>query len=225
MPAALSRTFFLTTIGKKYLMGVTGLVWVGFVMAHMAGNMLILISPALYNAYGHAIVSNKPLLYVAEAALVFAIAAHASLGILLTKENRSARPRGYAVNPNGEKGASVASKTMAPQGALILAFVISHLNTFKYGSYYATNVNGVEMRDLHRLVLEVFRQPGYVVWYVVCLVLLGFHLSHGVGSIFQSLGLKNDKWAPTIKKLSVAYAVIVALGFLSQPIYVFFIAG
>jgi succinate dehydrogenase / fumarate reductase cytochrome b subunit len=191
----------------------------------MAGTMLILVSPSLYNAYGHAIVSNKIVLYGAETLLILAILTHIFTAICLTKVNISARPQRYAVSPNGEKGASLASKTMAAQGSLILAFVISHLITFKYGSYYETTVDGVTMRDLHRLVVEVFHQPGYVAWYVLCLVLLGFHLSHGVGSVFQSLGLKNDKFAPLINKISIGYGLIVAAGFLSQPIYVFLIAG
>ncbi len=225
MAAAEARFFLFTSIGKKYLMGITGLIWAGFVLSHMAGNMLILVSPSLYNAYGHAIVSNKIVLYGAETLLILAIITHVLTAISLTRANISARPQRYAVAPNGAKGASLASKTMAAQGSLILAFVISHLVTFKYGNYYETNVDGVAMRDLHRLVVEVFHQPGYVAWYVLCLALLGFHLSHGVGSVFQSLGIKNDKFAPIINKLSLGYGLVVAAGFLSQPIYVFLIAG
>jgi succinate dehydrogenase / fumarate reductase, cytochrome b subunit len=222
MAAAPARPFFLSTIGKKYLMAATGLVWAGFVLSHMAGNMLILISPSLYNAYGHAIVSNKPLLFVAETGLILSIIVHVTTAIMLTIENRRARPQRYAISPNGEKGASLASKTMAIQGSLILAFIVLHITTFKYGTIYQTTVDGVVMRDLHRLVVEVFHQPGYVAWYGLCLLLLGFHLSHGVGSIFQSLGLRSDRAAKNIKKMSLAYGAIVATGFLSQPIYVFF---
>jgi succinate dehydrogenase / fumarate reductase cytochrome b subunit len=149
------------------------------------------------------------------------------MAISLTLENRRAGGGGnrYAVLPGGVKRASLASRTMAAQGSLILVFIILHITTFKYGQYYETTVNGVQMRDLHRLVVEIFQQPGYVVWYVVCLVLLGFHLSHGVGSIFQSFGLKNDHYGPMIKKLSLGYGLFVFLGFLSQPLYVYFFAG
>lgn len=224
--AAGARPFFLTTIGKKYLMGLTGLIWAGFVISHMAGNLLILVSADAYNKYGHAIVSNPLILYPAETILIFAFISHVTLAIMLTIENRKASGGGrYAVSPSGSKRVSLASRTMAVQGSLILAFIILHIITFKYGQYYETTVDGVQMRDLHRLVVEVFQQPGYVAWYVVCLVLLGFHLSHGVGSIFQSFGIKNDHYAALIKKLSIAYGLIVALGFLSQPIYVYFFAG
>jgi succinate dehydrogenase / fumarate reductase cytochrome b subunit len=125
------------------------------------------------------------------------------------------------MTPSGAKGVSLASQTMAIQGTLILVFVITHLIGFKFGAYYETTVNGVVMRDLHRLVVEVFSNPVAVAWYVIALILLGMHLSHGFGSIFQSLGLRTRSNAEKLNKLSWAYAVIVAGGFLSQPIYVF----
>jgi len=213
--------FLKSTVGRKYIMGITGLVWMGFVLSHMAGNMLILVSPDLYNAYGHAIVSNKPLLYGAETVLVLALIAHVGTAISLTIQNRKARNTRYAMTPNGEKGASLASKTMAVQGSIVLAFIILHLATFKYGTHYDTMVDGVKMRDLHKLVVEVFHQPGYVLWYVVSLLLLMFHLSHGAHSVFQSFGILERKMQCGLKKFAWTYAVIVVLGFLSQPAYVF----
>ena len=225
MSVAHARPFFLTTIGKKYLMGFTGLIWAGFVLTHMLGNLLIFVSADAYNSYGHKLVTSG-ILIPAEIVLVLAILTHVVMAILLTIENRKAGGGNrYAMLPGGEKRASLASRTMAVQGSLILAFIILHLITFKYGQHFETTVDGVVMRDLHRLIIEVFQQPVYVVWYVVSLILLGFHLSHGVGSIFQSLGFKNDHYAPMIKTVSVAYGIIVFLGFLSQPLYVYFFAG
>ena len=212
--------FFRSTVGKKYVMGITGLIWAGFVLGHMAGNMLIFVSKDAYNAYGHALTSGN-LIYLIEAVLVGALLAHVACAISLTIGNRRAKPKGYAVVGKGEKATSVASRTMAAQGSLILAFVILHLVTFKFGTYYETTVNGVVMRDLARLFVEVFQNPIYVGWYVVCLILLGFHLSHGVKSIFQSFGILNRANEDKVKKLGLAYGAIVALGFLSQPIYAF----
>lgn len=215
------RPFFLTSIGKKYLMGLTGLVWAGFIFGHMAGNMLMFISADMYNAYGHALTSGK-MIYLIEAVLVLCLLVHVVCAVGLTIENRAARGgQRYAVRSRSAKGGSWASRTMAVQGSVILAFIILHLATFKYGTYYETNVDGVVMRDLHRLLVEVFQSPGYVVWYLVALVLLGFHLSHGIGSLFQSLGLKNERTEPLIKKVSLLYAIVVAGGFLAQPIYIF----
>lgn len=221
----MNRSFLLSSIGKKYLMGLSGVVWAGFVAGHMAGNSLMFISADLYNAYGHAITSGMAI-YAIEALLILALFTHVAMAILLTIENRKARGnQRYAMNPNGAKGSTLASRTMAIQGSLVLVFIILHIATFKFGTYYETTVNGVVMRDLHRLLVEVFHEPGYVVWYLVALVILGFHLSHGVGSIFQSFGVREDKWAKVIKGVSLGYAIVVAGGFLAQPIYVYLLAG
>lgn len=216
-----SHGFLRSTIGKKYLMGLAGLIWAGFVFAHMAGNLLVFVSADAYNAYGHAITSGA-ILYVAETVLVAALVAHVVLAISLTRQNSAARAGGgYAVKAKGEKKARFASTTMGIQGSLILVFIILHLITFKYGTHYETVVNGVPMRDLHRLMVEVFQQPGYIVWYIIALIILGFHLRHGVGSVFQSFGWMDGRYQPVLRKLSLLYAIVVALGFISQPIYLF----
>lgn len=213
--------FFKSTVGRKYLMGASGLVWMGFILTHMAGNMLILVNADMYNSYGHAIVSNKVLLYATEIIIVSALVIHVWSAISLTLRNRAARGSRYAMTPNNEKGSSWASKYMAVQGSIVLAFIILHLATFKYGTNYETNVNGVVMRDLHRLIVEVFQNPYYVGWYVVSLLLLMFHLSHGAASIFQSFGILERKMQCQVKKFAWVYAIIVVGGFLSQPIYVY----
>lgn len=214
-------SFIQSTVGKKYLMGLSGLIWAGFIFGHMAGNMLILVSPDAYNAYGHAIVSNKILLYGTEIALLGALVTHVILAVLLTKQNRQSRGNQYAVSPKGEKGPSFASQWMAVQGSIILVFIISHLITFKYGPPYETTVDGVVMRDLAKLIYEVFSSPGALAWYLVSLVLLGFHLTHGVRSIFQSFGLLHPAYQPIIRRAGVVYSVVVAGGFISQPLFVF----
>lgn len=225
MAAVSTQPYAFTSVGKKFIMGVTGLIWAGFVMGHMAGNLLMFISSEAYNAYGHAITSGYSI-YLIESVLLAAFAIHVFCAVALTIENRKARgPQKYAMSPNGSKGVSIASKTMAIQGSLILVFLILHIATFKYGTYYETTVHGVAMRDLYRLMHEVFQQPGYVVWYVVCLILLGFHLSHGFGSTFQSLGIKNERTEPLLNKLSILYGLVVAGGFISQPLFMLFFAG
>lgn len=206
------------------MMAVTGLIWAGFVFTHMAGNFLLFVSPEAYNSYGHALTSGK-LIYLIEAILIFSFFTHVFCAVSLTKENRASGGAGrYALPTNGEKSVTKASKMMAVQGSLVLVFLITHISGFKFGTYYETTVDGVVMRDLYRLIFEVFHQPMFVFWYLICLVLLGFHLSHGIGSTFQSLGLRNDRYASVISKLSVLYGLIVAGGFIFQPIYIFFIA-
>jgi succinate dehydrogenase / fumarate reductase cytochrome b subunit len=213
--------YLTSSIGRKQLMGLSGLGLSLFVLTHMAGNMLIFVGPDAYNSYSHALITNK-LIYVAEAGLVFLFLLHAITATWLTIENRRARPQGYYQGTNGAKAVCPASKTMAYQGVIILVFTILHLITFKYGTMYETTVNGVVMRDLHRLVLEVFHKPGYVAWYVVALIALGFHLSHGFASSFQSLGFNHTRYTPWLKCAGRAYAFIVMAGFLAQPLYVYF---
>lgn len=216
--------FLKSSIGRKYIMGLSGVVWAGFVFGHMAGNMLIFIGPDQYNAYGHALTSGM-IIYVVEAVLITALVAHVICAVSLVIKNRAARTSRYSQSIGGEKGASLTSRTMAAQGSLILAFIILHIITFKYGTYYETTVNGVVMRDLARLMMEVFVQPVYLIWYFVSLVILGFHLRHGISSIFQSFGLTSSYQSQLARKLGIVYAVVVALGFLSQPIYVYMIAN
>ena len=212
-------TFFGSKIGKKYMMGVTGLIWSGFVLMHMLGNLLIFAGPKAYNSYSHAIVSNHIVLYGAEVVLLLSLAIHISLAVLLNRESKKARGSSYYMTPNGQKGASLASRTMVFTGAIILVFVIYHLITFKYGPHYTAVYGGVEMRDLYALVIEVFKNPAYVGGYVFCLLVLGIHLSHGVGSMFKSWGFNHPKYTPWLERFGYVYAVIVAAGFISQPIF------
>jgi len=211
-----------SSIVKKFIMGLTGLGLVGFVFGHMTGNFLIFKGAEAYNTYGYFLTSNPAYPLIAWG-LVGCVALHVLMGILLAKENNAAKGGRYAVAPNKDKESSFASNTMAYTGILILFFISSHLYGMKYGTYYEVTYDGVVMRDLHRLVVEIFQSPLNVFWYVVSLVFLGIHLSHGTSSIFQSLGFNHPRYTPAIKCIGVVYAVVVALGFISQPLYVYFV--
>lgn len=200
---------------------MSGLIWVGFVMAHMLGNVLLFVGSDAYNQYSHALTSGK-IIYVVEGALLFSILSHIIMGVRLTLKNKGSKGSRYHVAAAGEKKVSVASRTMIFHGSVILFFVIYHLITFKFGTYYETKVDGVVMRDIHRLVVEVFSNPAAVAGYLFCLFLLALHLSHGVGSLFQSFGWNSRAHDKRIKCLSMIYAIIVGGGFMIQPIYVYF---
>lgn len=215
--------FLTSSVGRKYLMAATGMAWYLFVLTHMLANMLILFDANAYNKYSHALISN-PLIYVAEGGLVLMLLTHTFTGISLFLRNAKSKPQKYAVVPSRVKGASLASKTMIFTGSITLFFVVTHLITFKYGPWYTTVIDGVEMRDLHRLVLEVFQSPGYVVGYIVALGLLALHLFHGISSSFQTFGVSHPRWNASLKAFGILYSVTVTLGFLSQPLYVFLIA-
>lgn len=214
--------FLKSTIGRKQLVALAGLGLALFVFAHMAGNMLILVSPKAYNLYGHALITN-PLIYIAEAGLITIFLGHTFFALILSFKNYGSRNSKYAKSPEVKAKASLASKTMWFQGLVIFAFVILHLLTFKFGTHHTVVYDGLEVRDLHKLVIEVFSQPIYVVGYIFTLILMFGHLAHGVGSVFQSLGFNSVKHSGTINALSTVYSVVVVGGFISQPLYVYFI--
>jgi len=216
------KRFFFTSVGKKQIVALTGLGMSGFIVTHVAANMMLLFSPQAYNEYSHKLVTN-PLLPIAEWGLVLMLVVHVWYAVNLVLANRAARTVGYYQRPNSDgKGSSFAVRTAILSGLLLFAFLVLHLITFKYGTYYTTQYNGVEMRDLYRLVAEKFHEPGYVVWYVFSMVVLGLHLRHGISSVFQSLGATGVR-QPLVQRIGLVFAVLVAGGFISQPLY--FILG
>ena len=204
------------------MMAVAGLALCLFVLSHTLGNFLLFVGPEAYNKYAHNLTSN-PLLYLAEAGLLLMFVLHIVEGISVTITNRKARPQNYAVYASGEKRTTYTQRTMMWQGGVILAFVVLHLITFKYGEVYMVRYGEVEIRDLFRLVYEVFQNPVYVVWYVLAVGILGFHLSHGLYSSLQSLGFNHPAYTPKIKCASVLYGIVIGVGFALQPIYMMFI--
>lgn len=205
-------------------MGITGLVWAGFVLTHMIGNLLIVAGPKAYNSYSYAIINN-PLLILAESFLLLTLLVHVVDGVMLTLKNKAARVVRPAIGTNGAKAPRFQSKWMIFHGSIILVFVVLHIAHFKFGPAetegYVTQFNGVEMRDLHRLVIETFHQPLYLLWYGFAMVIVGLHLSHGLYSSFASLGFYHPKFSPLLSKIGYVYAAVVALGFIIPPIYVF----
>ncbi|MCB0356580.1 MAG: succinate dehydrogenase cytochrome b subunit [Bdellovibrionales bacterium] len=216
-------SYFCSTIGRKQMVGLTGLLLSLFVLSHMLGNLLIFKGPEAYNVYGHTLVSN-PFIYVAEAGLVVLFFVHVLLGVWLTKLNKGARDQAYAQAAEGDKATSLIQKTMIYQGVIIFVFVVWHLITFKYGPYYEyTSIkNGEVIRDLYKLLFEVFKDPKYVIGYVACVVVLGLHLSHGFSSSLRTLGFNHPKYDKKVRLLGSLYAALVLIGFLAQPLYVYF---
>jgi len=213
-----------STIGKKFVAAITGLAITGFVFVHMLGNLTFLVSSDAFNLYSHTLISLGPALYAIELVLLAAFVFHAYMAISVTLHNRNARPSGYA-NVRGAGGASYkssSSTSMIYTGILMLAFLVMHLITFKWGPYYTTVVNGVEMRDLFKLVDETFKNPMYTFGYVVIMLLLGWHLRHGFWSAFQSLGANHPRFSKQIYSTGIAFAILVTIGFVGVPLYVFF---
>jgi succinate dehydrogenase / fumarate reductase cytochrome b subunit len=212
--------FLTSSIGRKMLMAATGLLLLVFLVFHLEGNLLLYAGPEVFNEHSHELISN-PLVYVAELGLIVLFVAHFVSGILVYRGSAAARPEPYQHKrwAGHTSHRTWASTTMILSGLVVLVFVPVHLWTFKFGRYYASAAHP-EMRDLYKLVIEEFHKPGYVVWYVFAMVVIGFHLWHGFGSAFESLGVHYRK---TLRRFGEALAVLVAAGFLSIPIAVYFL--
>ncbi len=216
-------SLFKSSIFKKWIVGATGLGLSFFVLIHMSGNMLLWQGAESYNLYAHGIISN-PFLEVGEILLLLAFILHVALAISLARQNRMARPLSPKMRATLEKDARFASRSMIYTGLVVLVFTILHLKTFKYGPNYEVTYHGVTMRDLHRLVVEKFQEPLYIIWYFSALVVLGIHLSHGASALFQSLGIATVRNV-YLKRIGWLFALVIAAGFISQPIYAFYFAG
>jgi succinate dehydrogenase / fumarate reductase, cytochrome b subunit len=219
--------FFRSSLGKKYIMAITGAGLFFFVVAHMLGNLQIFLGPESINRYGSFLQSLGELLWVARIGLIVLVLLHIWSAIQLSAENKAARPVGY-----GEykpKGSTYASRTMLMSGLIIAAFIIYHLLHFTVQAQ--VNGTGRDFVQLHddKGRHDVYRMMvmGFSVWYVslfyiIGMVLLSLHLSHGVQAMFQSLGLKNRNWKPFIDGFAKFIAIALLVGYCSIPIAVLF---
>ncbi len=198
-------------------MALTGLVLAGFVLGHMTGNLLMFKSPAAINAYAKWLHENVALLWTARSVLLISVFAHIWVGIQLTLENRAARAGGPAVEAT--RRATIGSRTMPYSGVVILGFVIFHLLHFTLKMVALGDV-AVDPNDVYKMVVTGFSCKTVAVFYIISMLLLCLHLSHGVSSVFQTLGLRNERWRGRLDVLALAYAWIVALGFISIPLAV-----
>jgi len=212
-----------TSVGSKFLVALTGLSLVGFLIVHLAGNLLILLGPEKFNNYSHALISN-PLVIPAELGLIALLLLHVFKAVQHVVRGKTARPQSYTkqVWAGGPSRKSIGSATMVVSGLLVLVFLITHLAKLKFGPHYPSTGADAEVRDLYRLVAEVFQSPGLVVFYVISMIVVGLHLRHGISSAFQSLGLMTPGWTATILSGGLWLAVILAAGFALIPVWVYF---
>lgn len=218
--------FLTTSIGRKFLMSITGLFLVGFIGVHFSINLLLIFddSGELFNLGAHFMATN-PLIKVMEPVLGLGFVIHIIWSFFLEYQNYKARPVKYAVRKAGE-GSTWASRNMLVLGALVLVFLVMHIIDFfyviKFKSHEMTTaiVDGIEMEDTYTLVATLFKESVvYCILYVLGGVLLGIHLSHGFWSAFQTLGLSNKNWLKRLQFVGKIYAILIAVGFSVIPLY------
>ena len=193
-------------------------------MFHLLGNLVLLTNSQAYNQLAHFLNSLGILLYVIEFILLGAVIFHIAVAINIKLNTLKARPTNYTELQSAglPSKQSLASRTMIFSGLVLLVFLIFHLLTFKFGTYYPTTINGIEMRDLSRLVIEKFQQPLYTFGYLGVMLLLGLHLRHGIWSGWQSLGLLNSRLSPLVYTVALVLAILIAVGFLALPLAIYF---
>ena len=200
-----------SSIGKKFMMAVTGMAFIGFLMAHLAGNLTIYGGGEAFNAYAEKLHSLGPLLIVFELGLVLFAGVHIVTGITLFLQNRQARPTGYTCYESSG-GRTLSSRTMPYTGLIILGFVIFHLINFSF-------VDKTD-RTIFQIVSSAFANPLYVIIYISVMIIVALHVRHGFWSAFQTLGGNHPKYMPAIMVLSIVIGVVVAVGFGFLPIYI-----
>ncbi len=221
--------FLTSSIGRKLLMALTGLFLILFLAVHLAGNLQLLHDDGgiAFNTYAN-FMAHNPLIQFVSKGNFFFILLHAILGIALWSKNRAARgTQGYAVTKTRATQTSPGlAKFMWAFGIVIFVFLIVHLVQFWAMMHYGeigygidfVNIDGKEVRNLYTLVEATFTNAGFVLFYVVCMVVIALHLWHGFQSAFQSMGLNHPKYTPVIKFVGAAYSVLVPLGFAVIPI-------
>jgi succinate dehydrogenase / fumarate reductase cytochrome b subunit len=212
-----------SSIGKKIIVAITGALLFGYLIAHMAGNLLAYLGADYINAYAEKLKQSGPLLWAARGGLLLVFVIHVYYTILVTRENQAARPQGYIVTK--PRRSTFASRTMIVSGLVVFAFLIYHIAHFtlhwtdpKYAHLEDHRGLSGPRHDVYHMVTDAFARPGVVMIYAVALLLVFSNLSHGISSLLQTLGLSNHRWWPIWKKLGVGVAGLLILGFLAVPV-------
>ena len=231
-------SFFRSSIGRKILMAVTGLILIGFVIGHLVGNLQVFQDPDHLNGYAQFLHQLGPLLWVARIGLLIAVVIHIWAATVLTLENKQARgPEAYGFKHTIR--ATLASRTMRLTGYVVLAFILYHLAHFTFGAAQAGTFkanlpaytmqqdysvagfpvvkSGAQVADVHSMVILAFQNAAVSVFYIVAVGLLSFHLLHGFDSMFQTFGVRSSRWSPGLRKLTVLFCAAYFLGNLAIP--------
>lgn len=230
-------SLFRASIGKKFIMAITGAVLIAFVTGHLVGNLQIFASPDKINGYARFLQSLGPVLWIERLILLACAILHVWTAVQLTIENHQARPEKYGFSHTIQ--ATLSSRTMRWTGGVVAAFIAFHLAQFTVGCADAADFKGVldqykmaddfhllgfpvvargeQVPDVYSMVFLGFSHTAVSVFYIIAVGLLAFHLAHGAESMFQTLGWKSGQWAGLLKKAVVLCCVLYFLGNLAIP--------
>jgi len=213
--------FYEAPIGKKAVMAVTGVILFGYALGHLLGNLQI-YSPDRDQINRYAAFLHDPgraaLLWGVRAFLLAAVVLHITASIQLWIWNRTARPVRYRTK--SDVPSSYAARTMIWSGPILAAFVIFHVLHLTVGSVFPLRELGPNQPDVRANLIAGFQHPAVAAFYIVAMLLLCLHLYHGLWSMFQSMGFSHPRFAPGLKRLAAAVAVLIAAGNISIPVAV-----
>jgi succinate dehydrogenase / fumarate reductase cytochrome b subunit len=204
----------LSTLQKKQIVGVTGLVMVGFVLAHLSGNFLIFKGAESYNGYAEFLESLGALLWVARIGLIVSFVLHMAFTINLVIINRKARNSRYYAYQNHRNESSLATRLMPLTGTVIFLYIVFHLLDFTFA-----DKSGIP-DGLFGLVVKTLGSPIHSMMYIVAMVCVGLHMFHAFQSVFQTFGVMSANNQVAITRVSRALGVLVAIAFSSIPLYI-----
>jgi succinate dehydrogenase / fumarate reductase cytochrome b subunit len=214
---------FSSSIGKKLIMGITGLFLISFLVVHCFLNSFVFFdnTGVLFNEGAHFMATNW-IIRAMEVVLMAGLLAHIIQGLRLTIQNRAARPVRYAVN-NGNANSKWYSRSMGLLGTLILIFLIVHLSQFWTVSRFTgiPTVDASGHEDLYAVMKETFSNIWFVVLYVLSMISLAYHLLHGFSSAFQTMGWNHKKYTPIIKAVGVWFSILIPLIFAAMPVWIY----
>ena len=210
--------FTKSSIGKKFMMAVTGSFLLIFLIIHLVGNITLFFGPSAFNAYVSTLDVVKPLIRVIELVLLAAFVIHILNGLKLWLENKRAKGLDYKVSGASENS-SLFSRTMALTGSIVFIFLVTHLGTFFWRFNVHDPMGFAGNHQYYDIVVYFFGIWWYAILYVIAMIFLGYHLNHGFQSAFQTFGWNHNRYTPMIKKIGTIYAIIMAAGFASMPLY------
>lgn len=216
-----SRGPLTSSIGRKLVVAVTGVLLVGFLLAHLAGNLQVFAGQDRLNAYAEGLRHLGALLWVARIGLIVIALLHVVLSLQIAAENRAARGTAYAVsNP---VAATLPARSMALTGLMLLCFVLYHLAHFTWHfahPEYSGRLDAAGRPDVYSMLVASFGQPLIVLPYAAAMILLGLHLSHGASSFFQTLGWRHPRREKLLARVGPVLGTLVAAGYLAIPLAV-----
>ncbi len=209
-----SGGFFSSTLGKKWLMAVTGIILFGFVVGHMLGNLQIYLGQEQLDHYAELLQANQAFLWAFRSVLLFCVSVHIWAAVLVWLRNRSARPVKYKMFQ--PPGLDYAARTMVWSGPIIALFIVYHILDFTVGTTNPDFIKG----EVYHNVIASFSNPGIALVYVAANLLLAFHLYHGLWSLFQTFGWDHPRFGWIRRALAIFFSALIGAGNISIPLAV-----